>query len=104
MAGARLSPQYFIPPASAKAFIASSCSGVSFSGTATSTCTIRSPLVPSFSIPCQRTRNRFPDAVPAGILIATFVPSSVFTLTREPSVACAMLIGTGAMRSSPSRL
>jgi hypothetical protein len=55
-------------------------------------------------MPWPRTRNRLPDAVPAGIRIATRFFSSVVTLIFEPNVACAMLIGTVAMRSSPSRL
>src|SRR4029078_12358077 len=54
-------------------------------------------------IPCWRTRKRFPFAVPAGILIVTFFPSSVLTLIFETSVAGAILIGTGETTSSPSR-
>ena len=48
-------------------------------------------------------RKRVPDCVPAGILRATFLSSSVRTRTREPSTACAMLIGIVEMTSRPSR-
>ena len=48
--------------------------------------------------------KRRPDAVPAGMRIATRFLSSVVTLIFEPNVACAMLMGTVAIRSSPSRL
>ena len=54
-------------------------------------------------MPCPRTRNRLPAGVPGGIRIATRFPSSVRTLIFVPNVACAMLSGTGATRSSPSR-
>jgi hypothetical protein len=43
--------QYFNPLASAKSRIAFSCSSVSFSGTSTSTCTMRSPTCSPFLIP-----------------------------------------------------
>src|SRR5215208_1757084 len=95
--------QYFIPPAWANSFIIRSCSSFSFSGTVMVISTIRSPFWPFLSIPWPRTRKRFPAGVPGGILSATFLSSSVFTLMREPSVAWAMLIGTVATTSSPSR-
>jgi hypothetical protein len=48
---ARTAGQYFNPLASAKSRIAFSCSSVSFSGTSTSTCTMRSPTCSPFLIP-----------------------------------------------------
>src|SRR5205807_2425898 len=54
-------------------------------------------------MPCPGIRNRWPWCVPAGTLSTTRLPSSVRTLIFEPSRACARLIGTTPMTSSPSR-
>src|SRR5215208_3382486 len=64
---------------------------------------IRSPVWSPFLTPWPRTRKRLPEPVPGGMRTATLRSSSVFTLTREPNVACATLIGILATRSRPSR-
>ena len=78
---------------------ASRASPETFCGTATSTVTSRSPLLPPRVMPRPRTRSVRPDGVPGAIFSATD-PSSVGTRSVVPSAASPNVIGTVSVRSS----
>ena len=80
------------------------CSAVSFFGTATVSRTARSPTPRPCTLGMPRPRSTLivPGCVPAATS-SSIGSSSVGTVTRAPSAACANVSGTSVYRSSPSR-
>src|SRR5690606_24757948 len=83
---------------------ASRASLLRFCGTATSTVTSKSPVVPSRRVaPLPRTRNTRPLRVPGGIRTVTGGPLRVGTRTSAPNTASGKVTGRVRVRLSPDR-